>query len=397
MKTRLLALLAVAVLPTGLVGACHIDLLSDLEVGWSYNGVRDTSICSTYGIARWRVEINGPEPYTFEGACTGPWDTGVVFYSIIEGGYNVTVMALDSADQLITSKQRLGVEVIGAIGPRVNLDFTEVDFTSPSVCGDTKCTGTETCTSCPGDCGACTTGQVNIYWNINGTVDGTPKGLSWDTCAEVNATHAVVTVDGVESKHDCHASGKMSTSVSVDALPSVQVKLVDSTGTAITTLSPASPGPTLVAGNTDVWEYVAEFFYDSFTPKYNGDFLFTTTYEGKSCSATSPPVQNQTALVKLNGTPVTVDVCGPDSACVNADGVTPGKCYTADSTNPQYLSTIEWGEYQMKLQGGVGTTPNVEICWEKEFDKTDILIGAGSVNPVRALDLPRVSTSANCQ
>lgn len=369
--TRLLAPLAVAAMLFGL-GACHIELLGDLEVAWTYDGARDTTACATHGIANWRVELSGPELLSWEQSCgVNPWDTGVDFHGIIEGTYSVTVLALDATGKELASRRQVAVDVIG-IGPRISLDFIATDFGGG---------GSE---------------KVNVYWNINGTEDGTAKGQSWDTCDEVGAAQAIVLVNGKEHAFHCKGSGypgkeTMSAAVSVTGKPSVQVKLVDSSGAAITTMTPSTPGPT--SAGTDTWEYVAEFYYDAFTATKNGVYAFMTTFEGgQTCSQLSPPVDLQVALLKLNNNPVTADVCDASSTCVKTNGADTMAC----TSGTQQLSSLEWGEYVMKVSGAVGPAPGT-ICWEQEFKDQDMLIGAGDSNPVVTLDVPRTSSSGACQ
>jgi hypothetical protein len=369
--TRLLAPLAVAAMLFGL-GACHIELLGDLEVAWTYNGARDTTACATHGIATWRVEARGSEVVTWEQPCgTNPWDTGGDLHGIIEGTYVVTVLALDANGVELASRPQSDVDVFG-IGPLITLDFIASDFSS----GAGK--------------------KVNVFWNINGTVDGTPKGQSWDTCDEVGAAEAIVVVDNKEHKFNCKGSGfpgkvTMSAAVSVDSEPTVQVKLVDASGAVITTLSPASPGPSSV--DADTWEYVAEFYHDAFTSSKNGVYAFMTTFEGgKTCSQLTPQVDLQIALLKLNNNPVTADVCDASSTCVKTNGADTMAC----TSGTQQLSSLAWGEYVMKVSGAVGPAPGT-ICWEQEFKNQDMLIGAGDSNPVVTLDVPKTITTGVCQ
>jgi hypothetical protein len=357
MKPRLLVFL-----PLLLAASCHVELLGDLEVQWSINGQLDSGYCTTYNIGTWRVVVDGPERYSWEVPCGTAWETGTVFYSIVEGSYSVTVEALDTADQQLAYKST-GVSVIG-LGNIVDIDFVDADF---------QPTADYT---------------LNVFWNINGTEDGTPKGQSWDSCDEVGAAKAVVSVDGVESEHDCHASGKMSAALGLAAAPvAVQVWLEDASGNALTTKTLTTPGPTLVTGKSDTWEYVAEFFFDSFSQAINGDYLFATTYDGgKSCSELTPPATTQITLLKLNGNAVTAQICGPDNVCVSTNGADFGYCYNGNET--QDIADQEWGNYQLKVSGGVGTDPNIDICWEDTFD---ILIGAGTSNPVDLLDVKVLS------
>jgi hypothetical protein len=377
MRSRLLA---AAALVAFAVGGCHIEILGDLEVDWTYEGGYDTSVCADKGVASWRVIADGPERVsTPEYSCDDPdWHTGTDLYGIVEGDYTVTVEALDASGAKVGSHSRAGVSVVGL--RTITIDLTAADFAGE---------------------------QVNVYWNINGTTDGTAKGTSWDTCTEVGATHAIVTVNGTENKFDCRGSGyatsgkvTMSAAVAVSGKPTVQIHLVDSSGKALTSKTPTGgadgKGPTLVSGSSSTWEYVGEFFYDAFYATKNGRYHFTVSYEGKSCSQTSPPVEHLINMLKLDGTAVTVDACGPDNTCAKTNGTDHLKCYASDQTLK--LGSLEWGEYEMMLSGAVGTVPSTTICWEKTFKDSDVLVGAGETNPIVDLDVPRTdTTSAACQ
>jgi hypothetical protein len=238
-------------------------------------------------------------------------------------------------------------------------------------------------------------GTLNVYWNINGTVSGASKGVSWDTCAEVAAPLAAIEVDGVKTTSSCHAGGNMSAALAVPGKPSlVRIRLEDSGGNGLTTWTPAA-APDPVAGKPQTWEYVGEFYWDSFIQIKNtmkGDYWFKTTYEGKGCNQVTPTVAHQVALLKLGGTVVSPppDVCdSAGTSCVKADGASFGAC-TGQS---QKIVSTSWGEYKLKLSGTLGSASAYEICWEKQFD---IVIGAGTTNPLVAHDVPRISTTGAC-
>jgi hypothetical protein len=364
-RTRLLGPLVLAG-----VMACSVVLYGDMEVYWTIEGSDGAGLCSTYNIGSWHVLADGPRRYSVDVDCQGGWNTGEFLWGVEEGYYDVTVEAIEvgSGSVLATQNQpRVRVLADAAAVTQVDLTFTASQFTGGG-------------------------GVVNVYWNINGTEDGLPKGKSWDTCAEVGAAEAVVEVDGLETAYDCHAGGNMSAAVSVTAQPDVRVKLVDSAGVDLTTWSPLAAADPM-AGAADTWEYVGEFFWDSFTTlkdTMTGDYWFTTTYEGQDCDQVTPTVKQQITLLKFDGTVVSPapDVCGPDNVCTPSDGATAGSCYFGDET--QKIVDSLWGEYTLLIQGA---QDNLDVCWEKEFD---IVIGAGATNPLVAHDLPRIDSSGTC-
>jgi len=364
-RTRLVGPLALAA-----VAACTVVLYGDMEVYWTIDGSDAASLCTTYNIGSWHVLADGPNRVSVDVDCQGGWNTGQFLWNVEEGYYDVTVEAIEvgTGNVLATQGQtRVRVLSDAAAVTQVDLTFTASQFTGSG-------------------------GVVNVYWNINGTEDGQPKGKSWDTCAEVGAAEAVVEVDGLETAYDCHAGGNMSAAIDVSAQPQVRVKLVDSAGADLTTWSPqAAADP--VAGAADTWEYVGEFFWDSFATlkdTMTGDYWFATSYEGTDCDQVTPTAKQQITLLKLDGNVLNPapDVCGPDNACTPSDGASAGACYFSDET--QKIKDTLWREYKLLIQGA---QDNLDVCWEQEFD---IVIGAGATNPLVMHDLPRIDTSGTC-
>lgn len=64
----------------------------------------------------------------------------------------------------------------------VNLNYFDVAAASGPVCGDAACNGTETCSSCAQDCGACT--GRNIANNLEAESNDGQVGLQFETCTE---------------------------------------------------------------------------------------------------------------------------------------------------------------------------------------------------------------------
>ena len=367
MKLRLLGPLVLSA-----VVACHVVLLGDLEVFWEIDGNSSVALCSTYNIGHWHVVAHGPERISKDVDCGGAWTTGTWMFGVEEGYYDVTVEAVEEGTgQVLAAVVQGSVRVISGDPPATPLiQFQDSDFV---VGGDT----------------------LNVYWNINGTEDGTAKGISWDTCSEVGATGAEVEVNGTSTIHDCHAGGNMSASVTgFSGKPQVRVRLLDSSDQPLTTWTNTASAD---ADGTGKWQYIAEFFWDSFLTlkdTMKGDYLFQVSYEGQSCMQTTPSVAHQVSLLSLDGSPVNPapSVCGPDNICVSADGASFASCYGPDQT--QDISDILWREYKIKVSGTLPASASYEICWEEEFD---IVVGAGTTNPVDLLDIDRYSSAGACQ
>jgi hypothetical protein len=239
--------------------------------------------------------------------------------------------------------------------------------------------------------------SIAVFWNINGTIDGTALGESWDSCAEVGAETVVITIDdGAPIETSCAAAGEMSVAIEDLAVGrhEVRVKLRDGSGVDLTT-----EGTALFEATADGVDFVVDFFYDSFFEPQRSDTLgsywFTTQFGGATCTEAIPTVAGQVALVKLDGTPVNdAVVCDENlSGCADADGADEFVCRSRD----QVIPDLTWGLYKMVLQGTVGNEGT--ICWETDEEgsrEIEILVGAGADNPVELIDLARSSSEGEC-
>lgn len=377
MRYKLL-LLAVAVL-----AACTV--LSDLEVTWNIEGSVSKAVCSTYGIARWEVEARGPDWVTETRACGDSWRAGP--WAVADGYYDITVRALTAGGQVIAERRVNNQPVFGLVTHE--LEFLHSDF------------GTT-----PG--GA----KINVYWNLNGTQDGTDTGTSWDGCSEVGASKVRVTVDGKAQTFDCYAKGNMSGSVAVSSgAHNVGVRLLDGSGADLTTEATGS----VTATESKPGTFVADFYFNSFLgglkTSMKGTYKFVTTWgSGKAaCDGTSPEVDHTVVQLKEagSGNAIVTPVTGPDGSTFNSDGTTTGKCYKP-AAGPLQVKELTWGLYDMRLQGAVNATSGqFQVCWEeKSFSDyvdpgtgkyaTEILVGAGTSNPTRELNSQRISQSGAC-
>jgi hypothetical protein len=394
MRARLLAALAVA----GIALACEIVLIGDMEVRWTLDAP-----CGDYNVAQFEVTALGPERESTIVSCGGDtsFTTGNRFYGIVEGNYSVTIKALSGSGQVLATKSDSG-PVLSDAGPSiVILKFKASDFSGPIDCGNGICEDGkgETCTSCPSDCGACGLAKLNVYWNINGTTDGTPKGPSWDKCAEVGAAYAAVNFDGTDHYVPCDKDNMAGLVNVSEGSHTISVALTDSSKTKITTETAAK---TLSCTLAKSCELVVDFFWDSFLSLKNtqkGDFIFTTSFDGgKSCSEVTPKVTLQTSLLYLSGSAVNPapEACGPNDVCYKMDGAATSECW--GPKEKQKIKDYAWGEYQITIRGLID---GGNICYDakdkKDNKKIDILIGAGTVNPTVEFDLVRDAASPACQ
>lgn len=377
MKARLLVL--------GLIGvaalACHPIFYWDMTVAWTLDGGTNAGACSAYNIGEWQVRAEGDFllPVTRTFPC-GAWDSDQKFFGIEEGHYTVTIKALEKGTGKVLASRANTVPVFQ---DHPDPDHVEVAFKAGDFSGGLA--------------------AIDIYWNINGTEDGTATGKSWDTCAEVGAAKAVVTVDGTAKEFDCSGSGNMSGSVKVaEGDHQVTVKLVDIKGNDLTT----EAKDTIKAKVSDPGEFTADFYYYSFKSPLKsttGTYHYATSFgtAQTSCMATTPQVSHTTVYLEEpnGGAPVNAQFCGTDSSCFKTNGSDLGKCWA--QTSAVKIASLTWGLYSMTIQGGLSGSSGFEACWKKKTysdlpGKTDILVGAGVNNPTRQLNLPKVGTSALC-
>ncbi|MBW2733987.1 MAG: hypothetical protein JRH20_16485 [Deltaproteobacteria bacterium] len=372
----------------GLV-ACTVVVTQDVTVEWTIERSDAPSLCSTYGIDTFTVTLLGPEHQSTTVSCEDEY-WFVDFLGVEEGIYEITVAAWDVDNVQVGSLT--GEHFID--GRVITFNFLNSDLTGSTSCGDGFCDSDETCSSCPADCGSCGgDAKIDVLWNINGTVDGTETGQSWDSCTEVGATHAVVSVDGEAQSVDCNVGGNMSTVLSGlidDQSYALKIKLVDANGADLTTEVAANVLASVAGG-----QFIGDFFYDSFHEPnmtgIEGQYHFKTTYDSLQCSQTTPIVDYQVTLIRTeDNTAVTnVQVCDlGNTGCFEADAVAAKPCTDLE----QVLSVLPWGSYKIKLEGGIGTPTNLDICWEHEGN---ILIGAGTDNPMDQIDLAGI-TGASC-
>lgn len=406
MKTRLALFGLLAVAAT----ACSPIFYWDLVVEWNIDGSTSLALCSTYNINEFEIEASGPEFRRRTIPCSSHWNTNTRFYDLEEGHYKVTVKALEKGSSKVLAQRTATALVrddqVLYEPDRALITFRASDFTGGS--GQAR---------------------INFYWNINNTVDGTAKGKSWDTCAEVGASKAVMIVQKLTSSGansgapksvsaDCHAGGNMSAAVNVDPGDyKVAVKLVDAAGADLTTTTPIDSAEAKLTGITDKQpgEFVTDFYWYAFKQGKNnsitGTYLFNLTLgdSQQSCASVSPLVKGiSLKLERLESVTagsyklVTTNVCAAGGACFKSNGSATGVC---QSSNLKYdIKGATWGLYRGTLNA---LASGNEICWKKtSFGDSDVtnytshlLVGAGTVNPVRKINIPKdkTNTSAACK
>jgi hypothetical protein len=253
--------------------------------------------------------------------------------------------------------------------------------------------------------------DLEVWWSINGTEDGTHIGPAWDLCSEVGASEVLVRIDGEPFSVDCHQGGNMAATFTViEGVHRVEATLQADQGRDITTT--AAGDVTAVAGNLKNQIFFDFFFYSFLNPIRNdtkGRYHFSTTFEkGLSCGQTSPPVAGITVALydsdDKGGGAVVTDVCDAgDKNCFKTTGASPGNCINGT----RKVKPLTWGLYKMVTQGGPAGS-SFEVCWERKTSNdthqdgyakqgTEILVGAGDINPQRNIDLARINTTGNCR
>lgn len=362
-QTALAGRLLSGLLLAGL-GACSSStvVVEDLEVSWTLDGASTAAFCAEYGIDHWEVVAAGPEDARARIDCSeAAWSTGDAFEALEVGRYTITVFARNAEGR-----------ELGQLVDTVDL------ATAP-----------------PGPVKVALSlfGRIEVIWNINGTV-GTSDDESWDRCSEVGAAQVLVTVDGTPTTVPCEAGGRMAATISKlkPGTHTVAVKLRNAAGADLTTEATA-----VVRAATRGSVLIADFFDDSFLDgsALRGDLIFRTTFEGKSCGATRPPVALQITLLRRDGRAVeNAQVCAASgegvSLCTAVDDRTPRAC----SAEAQRIANLPWGLYKLKLRGAVSDgSASPAVCWLQE---QDVLVGAGTSNPVITVDVPRTASSEAC-
>jgi len=359
---------------TGLV-ACQLVLFGDTEVRWGLSGT-----CADYGIKLWEVTLTGRSyepPMTF--SCTDAsksLSSGLI--TVEEGTYTASVRAISAGGTTLATRSSSGV-IMSTAGTVYFIDvgtFSAADFTGGAA-------------------------SVKALWTINDTEDGTENGLSFDTCDEVGAAYVRVTLDGTTSQDlPCGTSKQtMNGTVSVAAgSHTVTAVMLDASKTAITHPTQQATLPNVTVSQPV--EFVANFAWSDFLSpiKENtiGTYRFDTSFENQTCSQVNW-VTNELSLILLNGQAVTPapQVCDAFNFCYAADGNSLGKCSSPGGILTMSSSTLKWGSYKLKLQG---TLPDKTACYsvmdEAGNKEIDILIGAGTVNPVDELDLKKITPAA---
>ena len=376
------------------VAACTVVFVGDLEVGWDVDGETALAKCAEYGIAEWEVRADGLDALTV--ACGDGWSSGAFFHNIDEGRYRISVTALDSnggtlAQRVIDADLResdtgLWVSIF---------NFTAADFGSAN-CGNGICEAGENSASCSADCPVGANASIVVSWKINGTVGEDPTGQSWDSCAEVGAVNVEIIVDGSSQLAQCAANNQ---SITISGLTpgehQIGVTLQDGSANDLS----ATISDTVTARTSPAEQPFNFFFSDFLDParsNLTGDFSFRTFFESTTCSQTTPQVGQQVVLLRMDGTVLSeAQTCGPGgSSCVKTNGSDFGVCWE----DVQTISNLPWGAYILRVEGvPVGRTT---VCWSTDDGvggaEIEILVGAGSDNPVVPIDLSRINRSGDC-
>ncbi len=397
MRFRSTTGLAGAVLGALLFASCFPAYYWRLDVRWAIEGSTENGLCATYGIAVWDVSATRPGGGASHSFACGTWDSGTFFHHLEEGEYEVAVTAVDDKGTKLRTRI-VSVRVLDdgrGLPALADVQFMANDFRAAPPVGKAS---------------------LDVYWNINGTVDGTDTGKSWDTCDEVGAVKAQITVDGDTTTHDCAADGNMAVTLTVEEGSGdhkVEVALLDQQGGAITSTADALVKATNSAPGT----FIADFYYYSFVAavrkQVTGVYRFTTSFEPekRSCDETSPGVDFTTLALAQpadkGGLPVDSAFAGPDDQWVKTDGKDRAACFGVDEV--QRLRALPWGLYQATLQAGTGSGSAALVCWEGDAFQDflqdpantkyadEILVGAGPRNPVRELNLKRTESTGACR
>ena len=112
------------------------------------------------------------------------------------GRFTFTTPSLASGNHTLTIGGWLSSSNVTSESLNVDIDNVTIDVVAPASCGDQSCNGSETCTTCPGDCGACPPAP-QPFLESGGTVvmeaesfstNTSQAGKSWTSVTDANAS-----------------------------------------------------------------------------------------------------------------------------------------------------------------------------------------------------------------
>lgn len=245
-------------------------------------------------------------------------------------------------------------------------------------------------------------GDVDVAWTINGMAAG---GGSYDTCGDVGADIIVLELqEGGKSiskkpfAPDCADFAGTIVDVPAGAYDlAAQLQTCDdaecTTGEALTGMVLYPVDVTAEGVSTVELNFASADFLA--TDPLIGTYAFSVLWDGVECDEAVPAVNQQIALLQMDGNLVPgaevclesgAQLCLGDSQCVLANGSDVHCCYDSDVT--QTIADLEWGFYVLTISGDDFLA---NICFETEFT---VFVGAGE-NPVETLDVGPI-TNPNC-
>lgn len=218
--------------------------------------------------------------------------------------------------------------------------------------------------------------SMRTKWTINGKRLFLGQEISFDTCADVEATYVSISITGPENfvHTNTISCSDMEYFISDDKCKpfpigpyTVEMTLLDAAHQPLTQVKTVTHRVTNDGYPPDDKEI--DFDLESFLRSYTGTLWYKFTWNGASCAAAEPPV-------------TTMEV-----ALYNQDGVRETLAdYTGTCYPDHTVQSIPTGDYTLRVAGR-DDQGSVNYCGTME-----VRIGAGPTNPAWELDVTKDAT-----
>ena len=237
-------------------------------------------------------------------------------------------------------------------------------------CDDGNLDDTDACLS---DCRARDILSFTLKWSFN--ADAAP-GFSGDSCTDLGARSVAVKLSGAGGSATEVGGCSFRQIVFQDLAPGSYTAEVDPLDASGQSLVGSPITAEIEVGNGA--EVVVDIPPDAWLQSYRGTFFFRLEWDGRDCSAASPPVVEELITLRVEG-----EVVGSSTVeGTPVDGSRPGPCRGTGSEFPETVLDVPFGAAEIDV---VGLGSDGAILYEGRFET---FVGAGVNNPELVFDVP---------